>query len=411
MLSLNPPKSTSSVHDIGADAPPFGSRLHPPFRYDDVWSKSAWDHVPPPDDQKDRIEASLARQHSVPVPDDEKRMYPGLCPWNKYNDTPARFWNKFYANNSANFFKDRKWLHLEFPELLRAADPNAGPMVVLEVGCGAGNAVFPLLSTNKNPDLRLFACDYSSQAIKVVQSNLLYTSPPIGSISASVWDLASPPSSPLPDGLAEGSVDIVVLIFVLSALHPNEWDNALSNAHRILKPGGQVLFRDYGRYDLTQLRFKERRLLEENLYIRGDGTRVYFFELDELAILFTGSSAPPSRVRNVESTSVSSGDATPRGEDDLPDAPTAAEVSMISSVHTDTVHEDATLESPSTISHAAPSPAQPLEPSIRRTTTLAHPLFSVEQLGVDRRLLVNRKRQLKMYRVWMQAKFRKVPGS
>ena len=36
-----------------------------------------------------------------------------------------------------------------------------------------------------------------------------------------------------------------------------------------------------------------------------------------------------------------------------------------------------------------------------------HPLFSVEQLGVDRRLIVNRKRQLKMYRVWIQGKFRK----
>jgi hypothetical protein len=29
------------------------------------------------------------------------------------------------------------------------------------------------------------------------------------------------------------------------------------------------------------------------------------------------------------------------------------------------------------------------------------------QLGVDRRLLVNRKRQLKMYRVWMQGKFQR----
>ena len=38
----------------------------------------------------------------------------------------------------------------------------------------------------------------------------------------------------------------------------------------------------------------------------------------------------------------------------------------------------------------------------------AHPLFGIEQLGVDRRLIVNRKRQLKMYRVWMQGKFRKV---
>ena len=36
------------------------------------------------------------------------------------------------------------------------------------------------------------------------------------------------------------------------------------------------------------------------------------------------------------------------------------------------------------------------------------PLFTTEQLGVDRRLIVNRKRQIKMYRVWMQGKFRKL---
>ncbi|KZT43140.1 S-adenosyl-L-methionine-dependent methyltransferase [Sistotremastrum suecicum HHB10207 ss-3] len=235
-----------------------------------MWSKNAWDHVPPPPTHEPYIVASLTRQRSSPVPPTEQAQY---------HERPAKHWDRFYKTNTANFFKDRKWLGLEFPELAESVEADKGAVKIVEVGCGAGNAVFPILAANRNPGLELFAYDYSQQAVKLVQAQPMYNNSPIGSIHADVWDLSSPSS--LPSGVQLGSVDIVIMIFVMSALHPEEWSCAVDNVYKILKPGGVILFRDYGRHDLTQLRFKEGRLLSENFYIRGDKTRVYFFDLSE----------------------------------------------------------------------------------------------------------------------------------
>lgn len=53
----------------------------------------------------------------------------------------------------------------------------------------------------------------------------------MGTIYASVWDLSSDDS--LPEGVELESVDIVILVFVLSALHPDEWRNAIANVHKV----------------------------------------------------------------------------------------------------------------------------------------------------------------------------------
>lgn len=259
----------------------------------------------------------------------------------RFNSDPAKWWNLFYKNNTANFFKNRKWLQQEFPVLDKVTAEDAGPVTVLEVGAGAGNTAFPILANNKNPKLKLHACDFSKKAVEVMRSHEEYNT---DFMQADVWDAAG---EGLPPGLEEGSVDVVLMIFIFSALSPKQWEQAVRNIYRVLKPGGEVCFRDYGRGDLAQVRFKKGRYLEENFYIRGDGTRVYFFEKDELAQIWTGTSA--------------------------------------------TV-DDAKDDSETT------------EPS---ESKVHEPLFDIEELGVDRRMLVNRARRLKMYRCWMQGRFRK----
>ncbi|KAG4439353.1 hypothetical protein IFR05_005165 [Cadophora sp. M221] len=299
----------------------FGSRLL--SEQDDVFEFNAWDHVETDDTYKEYAELQYAKQRESPVSDFDK---------NRFNSEPAKWWNNFYKNNTANFFKDRKWLQQEFPILSKITQADAGPITLLEVGAGAGNTAFPILANNQNQNLKIHACDFSKKAVEVIRENEAYDTK---YIQADVWDAAS---EVLPPGLEEGSVDFAIMIFIFSALSPSQWKQAVQNTHRLLKPGGEVLFRDYGRGDLAQVRFKKGRYLEENFYIRGDGTRVYFFERDELVKIWTGK--------------------VPEEQDN-----------------------------PAEVADAAG--------------------FEVLDLGVDRRLLVNRAKQLKMYRCWMQGRFRK----
>lgn len=305
---------------------------------DDVFEFNAWDHVEPDDEFKAYAEGQYAKQREAPVSDFDR---------NRFNGDPVKWWNLFYKNNTANFFKDRKWLRQEFPVLAEVTQRDAGAQVVLEVGAGAGNTAFPLLKNNENEQLMVHACDFSKYAVKVMRESENYDP---SHMSADVWDVAAKPDEngdSLPPGLSEGSVDVVILIFIFSALAPDQWDRALRNIYRVLKPGGRVLFRDYGRGDLAQVRFKKGRYMAENFYVRGDGTRVYFFDRDELLNMWRKWT------------------------------PEKGLETLIDSETVDTQSTEATG------------------------------VFEVLHMGVDRRLIVNRQAKLKMYRCWMQGHFRK----
>lgn len=86
----------------------------------------------------------------------------------------------------------------------------------------------------------------------------------------------------LPEEIQFEKIDIALLVFVLSAIEPVNMAVVLRKILNALKPGGLLLFRDYGLYDMTQMRFvaKKNRKIEESFYVRADGTRTYFFSLD-----------------------------------------------------------------------------------------------------------------------------------
>jgi methyltransferase-like protein 6 len=58
--------------------------------------------------------------------------------------------------------------------------------------------------------------------------------------------------------LQVGSIDAVLLIFVLSAIGPQHHKPVLLKILKVLRPGGYLLMRDYGAGDLAGQRFANR---------------------------------------------------------------------------------------------------------------------------------------------------------
>nr|GMD55844.1 methyltransferase-like protein 6 [Ipomoea batatas]GME20717.1 methyltransferase-like protein 6 [Ipomoea batatas] len=228
-------------------------------------------------------------------------------------------WNKFHTRHSTGkFFKERRYLLKEFPEIASCDEYS----IVLEVGCGNGSTALPILRGNEG--IFLYGCDCSDEAVQRTKENINAANLASAEqrfylfqcdFSASrfpQWLICnscresslperrawSPDSNCnwkryFPDPLCLvgnscciGGVDFLTLIFTLSALPIHRMPIAIHECLSVLRPGGLLLFRDYGLYDMTMLRFEPEQRVGFREYMRCDGTRSYFFCLESVRDLF-----------------------------------------------------------------------------------------------------------------------------
>ncbi|CAF4917569.1 unnamed protein product [Pieris macdunnoughi] len=248
--------------------PQFGNRLLE--NVDEVFKHNAWDNVQWDAEQEKAAQEKVGQNSLVTFSEDILK---------DLDQNADKHWDNFYDIHQNRFFKDRHWLFTEFPEL--APDYTSAPCrvypngdtnkknnmqihgisteskrYIFEIGCGVGNTIFPILQYSQDPNLLIYGCDFSSKAISIMKENELYDTKrcEVFVLDATKTEWKVP--------FEENSIDIIVLIFVLSAIDPTKMTNVVKNIYKYLKPGGLVVFRDYGKYDLAQLRFKKEEMFK-----------------------------------------------------------------------------------------------------------------------------------------------------
>lgn len=237
----------------------------------------------------------------------------------------GRRWDLFYESKPT-LFKDRHLLRSALPDVvdsavacnprahippLHVAAPFATPscapgaatagndiLFLLEAGCGSGSTFYPLLRAN--PRLHALAFDLSATAVAVARASPEFSAARVTLFQAD----ASRADSFVPRvRAATGGVGahFATAIWTLSALPRAARAAAAAALAAALRDDGGLLFvRDYARGDMREARFAAtgRRVGADGavgdgvsnggrLFLRGDGTYAYFFDVEELRALFT----------------------------------------------------------------------------------------------------------------------------
>lgn len=226
----------------------------------------------------------------------------------------AAAWDAAY-DQAGRSYRDRHLLRGAFPELMPASvraapDAHIAPLsasaqssigtdqVVLDVGCGHGAGLWPVLRAN--PRLFGLAFDFSARAVALAQAHPECVPDRARVFRADIADWDS-----FGEQLPEGGVQFALALWTLSALDGARQTLAAGNIARTLMPVGLLCVRDYAQGDMREQRFEMRGALVEkadagNVFRRGDGTIAAFFSVDGLCAVMERAGLVRVRAEVVE---------------------------------------------------------------------------------------------------------------
>nr|KAF6353659.1 methyltransferase like 8 [Pipistrellus kuhlii] len=176
----------------------FPEILPPDQKTEEAAKELSWDHV------KTNAANCFSRKHCPIVPE-EKDSYQKSS---GSSDGQSKAESDFPNLNSEE--------HRKGPLKADLFPGSKASFRILEVGCGAGNSVFPILNTLQNaPEAFLYCCDFASGAVELVKAHASYRAAQCCAFVHDVCDEGLP--YPFPDGI----LDAVLLVFVLSSIHPD----------------------------------------------------------------------------------------------------------------------------------------------------------------------------------------------
>ncbi|KAF0188678.1 MAG: type 11 [Desulfobulbaceae bacterium] len=179
-------------------------------------------------------------------------------------------WNEVFAQNPAFFGENPSSCAQSALALFRKEDTRS----ILELGCGQGRDTFHFAQNG----LEVTALDYSETAVSVVQEKAKAAKIP-GRIHAHIHNVKEP--LPFPDNSFDGCFSHMLLCMELSTA---EIGFVLHETHRILKPGGLVVYSVRSNFDKH---YRTGNHFGEDIYEIG-GFIIHFFTEEKIRKLAKG---------------------------------------------------------------------------------------------------------------------------